>query len=398
MLRDLRRYDEASKVARKMIAIDPESTYGYIALGNMAYLREDYGEAIRQLQTCLRIDPYNAGIYNAIADTYLALGKYEDAADALMHAVELNSGSALYSLYVDFPEDQYPMIEQRLKDQIARHPESSTWHYYLANLYTMQQKYEEAVDVLNRGCLIDPDIRLRKLLVDCYQELTQFDKAKEVLDHLPQVDEDADDIYRKAYILSEVGETDAGLKEWGRYIEKLPDFYGGYYMRAFYEDNAGMTDQALADYEMSISLNPYDTHSFMGKADMLRRKGRTNEAMEAYRMVVELDSVPGLQSCAMYALLELGQRDDAVESMNSVLSNFPHDAGVLYDGACFFSRAGDYEKALDYLEKSLQLGYRRYTLIMQDDDLDKIRSTDRFRTLIQQYFPDSTSPADEKPL
>ena len=51
---------------------------------------------------------------------------------------------------------------------------------------------------------------------------------------------------------------------------------------------------------------------------MLEKLGRHDEAIIAYQKVVELDTVPNNESCAMYALLALDRKDDAIDRKSVV--------------------------------------------------------------------------------
>ena len=107
--------------------------------------------------------------------------------------------------------------------------------------------------------------------------------------------------------------------------------------------------------------------------------------MSAYRSVVELDTVPSTSSCAMYAYLALGEKEKAVDFMERVIANDSTDCGNYYDGACFYSRLGDLDKALNHLRMAFEKGFRRFHHVMADDDLESLRATDDFKTLIEEF-------------
>ena len=136
---------------------------------------------------------------------------------------------------------------------------------------------------------------------------------------------------------------------------------------------------------MAIMLNPDYAYSYLGKGDMLMRKGQTDEAMAAYRKVIELDTVPNNSSCAMYAFLALGERAKAVDFMEKVIANDSTDCGNYYDGACFYSRLGDLDKSLAHLRTAFEKGFRRFHHVMSDDDLESLRATDGFKSLMDEY-------------
>ena len=118
---------------------------------------------------------------------------------------------------------------------------------------------------------------------------------------------------------------------------------------------------------------------------MLIRKGDIDHAKEEYRKVIELDSIPNNESCAMYALLALDRKDDAISFMNRVLENDTTDAGNYYDAACFYSRIGDMEVAIEHLKTALDKGFKRFYHIRHDDDLEELRKMPEFEDIMSQY-------------
>lgn len=100
---------------------------------------------------------------------------------------------------------------------------------------------------------------------------------------------------------------------------------------------------------------------------------------------MKLDTVPDNESCAMYALLALGRREEAVAFMNRVIANDSMNPGNFYDAACFTCRLGDANKALDYLNTAFEKGFRRFHHVRHDDDLAAIRSLPEFEEILAKY-------------
>lgn len=62
-----------------------------------------------------------------------------------------------------------------------------------------------------------------------------------------------------------------------------------------------------------------------------------------------------------FALLFLGEKDQATRWMNNILATVDdHDGLIHYFGACFFAQADNTEKALECTRKALELGYGDY--------------------------------------
>jgi len=63
----------------------------------------------------------------------------------------------------------------------------------------------------------------------------------------------------------------------------------------------------------------------------------------------------------------------------------PRDPVVFYNLACSYSLVGRLRSALKALKRALALGYRDFSHLMDDEDLDALRHDGRFRSLIAPY-------------
>lgn len=398
-LYELKRYDEADKTYRQMVSINPASVMGYMGLGRNAYVQGNYDEAVNHYNTVLRMyDDYSSG-YAFRAESYLKLGKYLEAADDIIKSLSIDNDSKAHHYLFEFPDDQTTLLVTKLKGMAVKNPHNAEWYYYMGQLYNDKKMYQKAIDALKEGYNIDAHPVFLELIADCYQSLGDYQNALTAINEAQQMrPDDMDLVTTKADVLGESGDIDGAIAEWSRYIEKTPDFFYGYYRRGFYEDNSGRTDDALTDYDMAIMLEPKYAYAYLGKGDMLMRKGETDTAMEAYRKVVELDTVANNQSCAMYALLALGERDKAIDFMQQVIANDSTDCGNYYDGACFYSRIGDLDKSLANLRKAFEHGFKRFHHVMADDDLEALRTTPEFEVLMKEFDkPENTSTDSDIP-
>lgn len=386
MLYELKRYDEADNAYRRIIAINPTSVMGYMGLGRDAYAMGNCEEAIRQYDNVIRMyDDYSSG-YAFRAESYLKLGKYLEAINDITKSLSIDNDAKAHHYLFEFPDNQITLVVTKLKGMAAKNPHDAEWWYYIGQFYNSKKMYSEAIEAVRKAYDIDAHPVFLEMIADCCREIGDFPQALEAISQAQQMrPDDLDLISSKADILGESGDVDGAIVEWTRYIDKSPDFFGGYYRRGFFKDLSQQTDAAIEDYDMSIMLNPDYAYAYLGKGDMLLRKGQTEGAMEAYRRVIELDTVPGTSSCAMYAYLALGEKEKAVDYMERVIANDSTDCGNYYDGACFYSRLGDLDKALDNLRTAFEKGFRRFHHVMSDDDLELLRTTEGFKALREKF-------------
>lgn len=394
---DQQRYDEGDADYRKLLELNPGGVMGGMGLGRNAHARKDYDKAIEHYSRILTLNPDYAWGYSFRAESYLAKEDYLKAIDDICKALEISSDRKAHYLLSQFPKEKMPLVIAKLKALSAQNPHTGEYDYYIAQLYSINRKFKESNEILEKAYGKEAAGVFIELISDNYSEMGDYKAALHYIDRA--IESDPDDlnlIQKRADILGESGNIDGAIEEWGKIIEKLPDFGGAYYRRGFFEDNSNRTEAALADYEMAISLDPNYAYAYLGKGDMLKKLDRQEEALEAYRKVVELDTVPKFNSCAMYALLELGKRDEAVAFMDKVIALDETDPGNYYDAACFTCRLGDNNKALDYLKTAFEKGFRRLDHILRDDDLDGLRSMPEFENLIEEYKSGITGTKEEE--
>lgn len=380
------RYDEGDADYRKILELNPGGVMGRMGLGRNSYARKDYDTAIEQYDRIIALNPDYSSGYSFRAEAYLAKGEHLKAIDDICKALEIDSDSKAHYLLFQFPPEQLTLVITKLKGLSAKHPHTGEYEYYAAQVYADKRMFVKSNEALERAFSIDARYFLLEMIADNYSEIGDYANALNTIDRTIQMNPDDDNlIAKRADILGESGDIDGAIAQWGEYIKKNPDFYYGYYRRGFFEENSDRTEEALADYDMAIMLSPSYAYAYLGKGDMLEKLGRHDEAITTYRKVVELDTVPNNNSCAMYALLALDRREEAVTFMNKVIANDSINPGNYYDAACFTCRLGDTGKALAYLKTAFDKGFRRFSHVRRDDDLTELRSMPEFEDLIKEY-------------
>ena len=184
--------------------------------------------------------------------------------------------------------------------------------------------------------------------------------------------------------------------EFEKAIELDPKNYEAWYFYGRAKVHEGDLNRALRLFERASRVRPEDFQSVLLQAQLytsLDQRGKaievTREGIERVRAVLELnpDDNRALNMGA-FALLRLGQAEEAKKWMSTSMQNAPMDSIIQYNGACFFSLAGDVEHALDCLENCLiKVGNISREWLLHDSDMDNIRSNPRYTAIIRS-FPD----------
>lgn len=379
-------YDLADKDYRKIISIDPGSVMGYMGIGRNANAEKRYEEAIEQFDYVTRLMPDYSSGYSFRAESYAKLKQYDKAIDDIIKGLEIDGDSkAFYWMQQVADSAMAPMVA-KLKVQVVKNPNDNYWPYCLGVVYERSGAYKKAIEHYQNSYKKEPSDLAAYRMSQCYSKIGDFTLALEHIDHAIALDSaDYEYVMEKANLLYDAGNAKDAIAEVDKYISHYPDYFYGYYRRGWFKDNSRDTEGAVEDYTMSIVLQPDYAYAYLGRGEMYGLQGDRKAAEEDYKKVIELDTIPSHNSCAQYAYACLGQKGKAIEFMDKVIANGPDNADNYYDAACLYSKMGELEKAVDFLQTALEKGYRRFAHLEIDDDLDAIRELPKYKELIRQY-------------
>jgi serine/threonine-protein kinase len=228
-------------------------------------------------------------------------GQYEKAAEQFQQAVQLDptNDRAYTSLAGAYQHLNQPdKAEETYKRAIAVRPQYWRVYSFLGSFYIAQAEYEKAAAMFRRSTELDPDN---------YGAFSNLGVA----------------------LLYE-GKDEEAARELAKSIGIRPthDAYSNVAVAQFrlrrFEDSVASLKEAL-----KLDDSNYQTWGNLG--DSYYYKGDTVSAMESYRKAITL--------------------------AEEQLKVNPRDPGVLGDLASYHSMLGHREQALDYLDRSLQLGH-----------------------------------------
>ena len=156
----------------------------------------------------------------------------------------------------------------------------------------------------------------------------------------------------------------------------------------------GDLKRALKLFDHASQVRPEDFQSLLLQAQLYVSLDQKDKAMEVtlkgierVRAVLELnpDDNRALNMGA-FALLRMGEMDEAKKWMETSMQKAPMDSIVQYNGACFFSLAGAADRALDCLENCLiKVGNINREWLIHDSDIDSIRDHPRFEGIVKRF-------------
>ncbi|HLB55651.1 MAG TPA: protein kinase, partial [Gemmatimonadales bacterium] len=179
------------------------------------------------------------------------------------------------------------------------------------------------------------------------------------------------------------------VREFETAIRLNPKLYEAHYLYARAHMQEGKLEEAVRQFAEAAKIRPEDYQALLLMTGPLRGLGRLDEVKSVQRsglQVVEkhLELNPD-DARALYlgagALIQLGDRERALDWAGRARSANESDSLVLYNVACVYALGDMKDEALDCLEKAVQNGFGHREWIEHDSDLDALRGDPRFEAL-----------------
>jgi serine/threonine protein kinase/Flp pilus assembly protein TadD len=185
---------------------------------------------------------------------------------------------------------------------------------------------------------------------------------------------------------------DEAEREFQTAIRSNPKLFEAHYFfgRALFQQ--GKYREAVLHYQEASRVRPEDYQTALLVVPSLRSLNRVAEAEATQRRGVQLaekhlelnpDDARALYLSAG-ALMQLGERQRALEWAGRALALDPEDSGVLYNVACVYALGGQADEAMGCLEKAVQNGFGHRAWLENDSDFDSLRGDPRFQGLVER--------------
>ena len=380
------RYDLAAADYHKMIELNPGDVMGYMGLGRNANEQRNWTEAIKQFDYVTKLSSDYSSGYSFRAESYIGLEKWNEATDDIVSALALEWDRKAMYLATTLKEPAFTMLVSKMKIQSVKSPNEARWPYVMGTMYQHENQYKKAVEAYEEANKRNASPAILRWVAHCYSEMGLYENALNSIDQALNMDStDLVNLERKANILYEMGNAKSAIDVYTQVLNTQPEYAFGYYRRGWFKELTGDFDGAIEDLSICVVLDPEESYAFETRGDIYLRQGKKELAEADFLKVIEIENTPEKYSCIHYAYQGLGQYDKAIEMMDSIIAREEDRAGSYYDAACLYSRMDNKQKALEYLEKSLELGYRRFAHIERDQDMDPIRDMEEFKALILKY-------------
>ncbi|HVN18184.1 MAG TPA: tetratricopeptide repeat protein [Dongiaceae bacterium] len=359
---------------QEIVKLDPQSVDDHLLLGRLYRLSNDTQKAEAELNTAVKIDPNSeeavttlAMLYTDEGDTahalkvlssipdsarsaklYAALGAayeqrkdYKSAIDAYKHAIMLDRDNldAIRGLAENLLNDgQLDAALEQYKVISDSNPEDAQTYVRIAEIYRRQAKYDQALENLKKADSLVPDtMDVPYSMAAVYQAQGRYDEAAKLLQSLITKTEKA----------SEVGTSQNDRNNRAIFIERLGVIYRE-------QENYPL---AVETFRKMLTLGDENARSgYQEIIDSYRDAKQWPQATAAAKEAVQkLPNDRDLRMVLDAQLADMGEFDQAVADIRSMLKNGPEDRDVYIRLGIVYTRAKRWNDAAQALDKAEQL-------------------------------------------
>lgn len=384
---ELNKFDLADADYRKLISLDQGGVMGYMGIGRNRNSQKLWDEAIAQFDYVAKLYSDYSSVFGFRAESYIGKKDWDKATDDIMSALKIDSRNKAFSLMCKLTDEPaFSKMKAKLQIQSAKDPNGAEWPYYLGVLHEEKKLGRQAIRYYEEAQKRDASAVFLERIANCYDDEGMYEQCLEALENALNMNpNDRDVLSLKANTLYELGRFNEAIEAWDSILVKFPDYAWGYYRRGWFKQGIGDDEGAIEDFNMSSTIDPDYVYNYESRGNIYLRQGKKELSMADFNKLMELENEPSKYETVMYVYQTLGQNDKAIEVMDSIIARDTTHVGNYYDAACLYSRMMDSEKALWYLEKCLSMGYKRFSHIAIDHDMDNIRESPEFKSMIQRY-------------
>lgn len=379
--------NEAETVAKMLLKVAPEKSWGYTAMGHVLMMRHRYEEAVAKMDYSIKLEDDNAGLYSTRADAYLKMGKSAEAVDDIIQALSLAHDDDAFSLMQDLKGDGRELMIAKLRVQQNKTPNDEYWYYCEGVIYESNKEYNKAVELYRKAMELKNSPVFSYRISQCYLECNQVAPALDYINRAVALDStDVDFLLHKAEVLRKMGRAEEAMPCIDEVVQQAPENPGVYFLRGNYRYFAKDMKGAADDLSMAITLSKaqrLEGSWLYHRALAYKALGEEEKAKADLQLL--LDSVKDDRDYRAYAYQRLGRRDEMQQELTALLDS-TRSKGTLYNVACIYALDGKAEKAMAILTEAVDSGYTDALHMMVDEDLTTLRERPDFKALVKRLM------------
>jgi tetratricopeptide (TPR) repeat protein len=324
-------------------------------------------DPLADLNRAVELAPDDAEVWQARAMYYMRHGQIDKAVSDFNGLVERDSDNMMTRLGVAeqlIKVQQYDEALKHLKVVIDQKP-SALAYTLRAQLWTQQEKLDEAVKDLDEAVKLDPDdLGLVLMRARLQHAAGRHDLAEQDVDRVLQARADIRPaIELRSSILAAKGKYAEAAQDIAELLKKEPDNVLLQLQLGIYLNAGSQSHKAIEVFDKILSADPQNGLALRGRADAYLNVGEHRKAVADYDVVVKMyEDDSGILNNFAWVLAT--STEDAIRNGKRALEmglkacelTEYQQAHILSTLAAAYAETGDFENAVKWSQKSVDLG------------------------------------------
>lgn len=376
----------------KVLELDETHVGARKLLCSILYDEEKYEEVITQANKIIVLSPEFVDAYDLRASAYFQLDRYDLAIEDGYSALTLDEeNTRLRFKYIMYSKKNYSLGIAKISTMINEYPQKDIWYLLRAEILLQKKEFDKALKEYDHIFTIIPASSFSFYFAkraEVYTEMGLHDLA--LNDYSASIERDSTDASyysSRADEYRHLGKMDLAIADCDRAIELSPETAYNYLRRGWvYEELKADPQTLIADYTAALEIDRNLASAYLYRGRVYQRSLKdTSKANDDFRQVIALDTETGsMDNQRQFGYAGLGMVVEAKAWNSKLLNEFPTDANY-YDAACLYSILKMPKESIAYLDTAFQKGYRDFIHLGIDDDLDNIRQSMEFKSLISRW-------------
>jgi len=331
---------KAENEFKTAVQLDPSSEE---AVTMLAYLYNDEGDTARATKVLSSIPDTarSAKLYSALGYTYEQQKQYKQAIDAYRHAVDLDHDNldAIRGLAQNLLNDgQTAAALEQYKIIADANPEDAQTYVRMAEIYRRNGQFDDALENLKKAeSMVQDSVEVSYNIAAVYQAQGRYDDAEKVLQ----------DLLKKTEKPAVTNYSQEEKDNRSVFLERLGTVYR----------DDGNDTLAVATFRQMLALGDENAvRGYQELVDTYREAKQWQQATDVAKEATQkLPSDRGLKMVYASQLADMGQADQGLAMVRSLLKGTPEDREVYISLSQMYSRLKRWQDASDALDKADQL-------------------------------------------
>jgi tetratricopeptide (TPR) repeat protein/tRNA A-37 threonylcarbamoyl transferase component Bud32 len=353
--------DDALRELQTALRIDPNLAEAHYNLGVTYGQQGRVDEAIQEFQAALHIKPNLAEAHYSLGATYGQQDRWDEAIHEFQTALRINPNyaKAHYSLGIAYGE-QGQVDEEIREYQAVLHinPNHAEAHYNLGVIYTQQGHLEDAIHEYQAALRIDPNYaEAHYNLGIVYGQRGRVDDAIREFQAALRINLNlAEAHYNLGVTYGQQDRWDEAIHEFQAALRINPNDAEAHYNLGVAYGQQGCLEDEIREYQAALRINPDYANVHCNLGCVYVQQGRVDDAIREFQaaLYINPDYAEAHDDLGV-AYVQQGRLDDAIREFQAALRTNPYYAKAHYDLGFVYEQQGHLDEAVSEFQAALRV-------------------------------------------